>query len=50
MNPPDIENQWTSGGADQMPTDEPIIEIRNLDKFFGEFQALSDVNLTVHSG
>ncbi len=33
-----------------MPSNEPIIEIRNLDKFFGEFQALSDVSLTVHSG
>ena len=28
----------------------PIIEIRNLDKFFGEFQALNDVSLTVHAG
>ena len=28
----------------------PIIEIRNLDKFFGEFQALADVSLSVNSG
>ena len=28
----------------------PIIEIRNVDKFFGEFQALNDVSLTVHAG
>ena len=28
----------------------PIIEIRNLDKYFGEFQALNDVSLTVHAG
>ena len=28
----------------------PIIEIRHLDKFFGEFQALNDVSLTVHAG
>ena len=28
----------------------PIIEIRNVDKFFGEFQALNDVSLTVHTG
>ena len=28
----------------------PIIEIRNLDKFFGEFQALADVSLTVNAG
>ena len=29
---------------------EPIIEIRNLDKFFGGFQALDDVSLTVDAG
>ena len=28
----------------------PIIEIRNLDKYFGSFQALSDVSLTVNTG
>ena len=28
----------------------PIIEIRNVDKFFGEFQALNDVSLTIHAG
>ena len=28
----------------------PIIEVRNLDKFFGEFQALADVSLSVNSG
>ncbi len=28
----------------------PVIEIRNVDKFFGPFQALSDVSLNVHSG
>ncbi len=28
----------------------PIIEIRNLDKFFGGFQALADVSLTVNAG
>ncbi|MDE0003532.1 MAG: amino acid ABC transporter ATP-binding protein [Rhodospirillaceae bacterium] len=27
-----------------------MIEIRNVDKFFGEFQALNDVSLTVHAG
>ncbi|MCY4542859.1 MAG: amino acid ABC transporter ATP-binding protein [Rhodobacteraceae bacterium] len=27
-----------------------MIEIRNVDKFFGDFQALSDVSLTVNSG
>ena len=29
---------------------QPIIELNNVDKFFGEFQALSDVNLTVRLG
>ena len=29
---------------------QPIIEIRNVDKFFGEFQALNDVSLTVRAG
>jgi len=33
-----------------MAGSRPIIEIRNLDKFFGEFQALNDVSLTVHAG
>ena len=29
---------------------QPINELNNVDKFFGEFQALSDVNLTVRLG
>ena len=33
-----------------MPETTPIIEIRNLDKFFGDFQALADVSLTVNIG
>jgi len=28
----------------------PIIEIRNAQKFYGEFQALSDINLSVNAG
>ncbi|HSH10699.1 MAG TPA: amino acid ABC transporter ATP-binding protein [Ilumatobacter sp.] len=28
-------------------TGEPIIEVRAMDKFFGDFQALSNINLTV---
>ena len=27
---------------------QPIIELKNVDKFFGEFQALNDVSLTVN--
>ena len=33
-----------------MPDDKPIIELRNVDKYFGDFQALKDVNLTVRAG
>ena len=29
---------------------QPIIKIRNVDKYFGSFQALSDVSLTVNTG
>ena len=29
---------------------QPLIQIRNLSKFYGDFQALSDVSLTVESG
>ncbi len=29
---------------------QPIIKIRNVDKYFGNFQALSDVTLTVNTG
>ena len=32
-----------------MPT-QPIIELNNVDKFFGDFQALKDVSLTVRLG
>lgn len=28
----------------------PIIEVRNLDKFYGTFQALKDISITVHQG
>jgi len=28
----------------------PIIELRNVSKFFGDFQALKDINLTVNKG
>ena len=33
-----------------MPVDKPIIELRNVQKFFGAFQALKDVNLVVRAG
>ncbi len=33
-----------------MPNDKPIIELRNVEKFFGDFQALKDVNLAVRAG
>lgn len=31
-------------------TEEPIISIRNLNKWFGDFHVLVDINLTVHHG
>ena len=33
-----------------MQTDVPIITLRNVDKFYGPFQALTDVNLSVRPG
>ena len=33
-----------------MNTPTPIIESTNLDKFYGTFHALKDINLTVHQG
>ncbi len=32
------------------PTDQPIIVLENVDKFFGSFQALKEINLTVRRG
>ena len=33
-----------------MTPQDPIIEVTNLDKFYGSFHALKDINLTVHQG
>lgn len=33
-----------------LPVSSPVIEIRNVSKFFGDFQALTDVSLSVSSG
>ncbi len=33
-----------------MQTDQPIIRIRNLDKYYDAFQALKNINLDVHQG
>ena len=33
-----------------MPDTLPIIELRNVAKYFGPFQALADINFTVHQG
>jgi general L-amino acid transport system ATP-binding protein len=30
--------------------DEKIIEVSNLNKWFGDFQVLKEINLTVHKG
>ena len=32
------------------PTTQPIIELNNVDKFFGDFQALKNINLSVDVG
>ena len=42
-----VSNSWSNL---PMPEGTPVIEIRNVDKFFDKFQALRNVNLTVHSG
>ncbi len=31
-------------------SDKPVIEISGMDKWYGEFQVLKDINLTVHEG
>jgi ABC-type polar amino acid transport system ATPase subunit len=33
-----------------MTPQDPIIEVTSLDKFYGSFHALKDINLTVHQG
>ena len=33
-----------------MTSQDPIIEVTSLDKFYGSFHALKDINLTVHQG
>ena len=29
---------------------QPLIQMQNVDKFFGSFQALKNINLEVHKG
>ena len=36
--------------AGETPVGEPIIELRHVDKWFGEFRALKDINLEVKKG
>ena len=33
--------------ADATAVDDPVIELESVDKFFGDFQALKDINLRV---
>ena len=35
---------------EQIPSGQPMIELRDVSKWFGDFQALKDVNLDVASG
>ncbi|WP_319633117.1 amino acid ABC transporter ATP-binding protein [Georgenia satyanarayanai] len=32
------------------PTDEPLVELRGVNKYFGELHVLKDIDLTVHRG
>ena len=41
-------SQRKNGNSEAGPRQEPIIEIRGLQKWFGEFHVLKDINLTVH--
>ena len=38
------------GGQTHNKTRKPIIVAKKIDKFFGDFQALTDINLDVHQG
>src|SRR5699024_7782601 len=42
----------TQPGTDSMPppTTEPLVEMRGVNKFFGELHVLKDIDLTVHRG
>lgn len=38
------------GGAPARGTGDPLISVRGVDKFFGDFQALKDIDLDIHRG
>ena len=44
-----MNNELSKNGADRSPGD-PIIEIIDMHKWFGDFHVLKDINLTVHKG
>ena len=50
---PDIQFLWKTGcrqADDEMTQSDEIISIQNLNKWFGNFHVLRDINLSVRSG
>jgi ABC-type bacteriocin/lantibiotic exporter with double-glycine peptidase domain len=46
-----IQQKYLSDhGETTMTKKTPIIEVTNLDKFYGTFHALKNINLTIHQG
>jgi general L-amino acid transport system ATP-binding protein len=39
-----------SGASDSLPADRPMIELRHVHKWYGEFHVLNDINLVVRRG
>ncbi len=46
----DVNSNHTAPGARALPEGQPIIEIEKLNKWYGDFHALTDIDLTVASG
>jgi general L-amino acid transport system ATP-binding protein len=44
---PEDEPEDRAGGADDRPSAEPMIVLEGVEKWFGRFQALKDIDLTV---
>ena len=44
-----MNNELSKNGDDRSPG-EPIVEITEMHKWFGDFHVLKDINLTVHTG
>ncbi|MFT0546527.1 amino acid ABC transporter ATP-binding protein [Allopusillimonas ginsengisoli] len=46
----DVNSDQTAPGPRALPEGQPIIEIEKLNKWYGDFHALTDIDLTVASG